>query len=102
VIELANAHLAQSTILGHLGETTATRASADEARQVISTAVDPSCVRLGLATVSLHIAEPSHRCPAQPAFSEQLSPKEIAVLRLMATPLSRSEISAHLECRSIR
>lgn len=87
-IELANAILVRSAILTRLGNVGAAREGAEEAATLISASVNAASLRRGLASVALRTAPPT--------ATERFTEKEAAVLRLMATPLSRSEISDHL------
>jgi len=59
-------------------------------------APDPGMARELLTTAQRRTAEGASRRRADPALVEQLSGKELEVLRLMSTKLSRREIAAHL------
>ena len=96
VIEVAHALMTQSEILGHLGNVKAARASVAEAGRVLGTAIDPSQARQLLAAAALPTADRPLDEVSEPGVGEELTNKELDVLRLMATPLSRSEIGAHM------
>ena len=99
-LEVANALLVRSEILRHLGDPEAARSSAAEASALLRDCPDP-----GLARELLAAAEdmspgsgsrPAGPDLAVPALPEQLTSKELELLRLLPTPLSRREISARL------
>jgi len=95
-LEVANALLARAEILQHLGDRDTAGACIEEARAVLRRCRDPGLTRQLLAAAE-HLADrrvSRHRATA--AFGEELTSKELEVLRLMATPLSRREIGAHL------
>jgi LuxR family transcriptional regulator, maltose regulon positive regulatory protein len=96
VIEVAHALMTKSEILGHLGNVKAARASVTEAGRVLGTAIDPSQARQLLAAAALPTADRPLDERSEPGVGEELTNKELDVLRLMATPLSRSEIGAQL------
>ena len=99
-LEVANALLVRSEILRHLGDPEAARSSAAEASALLRDCPDP-----GLARELLAAAEdmspgsrsrPAGQDLAVPALPEQLTSKELELLRLLPTPLSRREIGARL------
>ncbi len=96
VIEVAHALMTQSEILGHLGNVKAARASVAEAGRVLGTAIDPPQARQLLAAAALPTADRPLDEVSEHGVGEELTNKELDVLRLMATPLSRSEIGAHM------
>ena len=95
-LELANALLARAEILQHLGDRDTAGASVDEARAVLRHCRDPGLARQQLAAAEHLAGRRVSRHRATAAFGEELTSKELEVLRLLATPLSRREIGAHL------
>ena len=96
VLEVANALLAQAVILGNLGEHSEAEASRIEAARLLR-----RCADAGIAQRLLAAAEPSKGVAAaahnqQWAPGEELTSKELEVLRLLATRLSRREIGERL------
>ena len=99
-LEVANALLVRSEILRHLGEPEAARSSAAEASTLLRDCPDPGLAREVLAAPE-GMSPGSGSRPAgpdvpAPALPEQLTSKELELLRLLPTPLSRREISARL------
>ncbi len=95
-LELATALLTRADILHHLGDRDTARASVEEARAVLRHCRDPGLARQQLAAAEHLAGRRVSRHSARAAFGEELTSKELEVLRLLATPLSRREIGAHL------
>ena len=99
-LEVANALLVRSEILRHLGDPEAARSSAAEASALLRDCPDPGLARELLAAAE-DVSPGSRSRPAGqdlavPALPEQLTSKELELLRLLQTPLSRREIGARL------
>jgi LuxR family transcriptional regulator, maltose regulon positive regulatory protein len=99
-LEVANALLVRSEILRHLGDLEAARSSVAEASALLRDCPDP-----GLACELLAAAEgktpgrglrPAGQDVPVHTLPEQLTSKELELLRLLPTPLSRREIGARL------
>jgi LuxR family maltose regulon positive regulatory protein len=95
-IEVPNALLARAEILGHLGERLESAASRNEAATLLR-----RCTDAGTAQRLLSAAEPSKgvavtSCNEACAVGEEPTPKELEVLGLLATRLSRREIGQRL------
>jgi LuxR family maltose regulon positive regulatory protein len=96
VLEVANALLARSEILGHLGEHAAAAASRDEAAMLLRRATDAgSGGRLLSGSQCGAGVAVSARNQAF-AVGEELTAKELEVLGLLVTRLSRREIGQRL------
>lgn len=99
-LEVANALLVRSEILRHLGDPEAARSSAAEASALLRDCPDPGLARELLAAAEEESpgsrSRPAGQDRAVPALPEQLTSKELELLRLLQTPLSRREISARL------
>jgi LuxR family maltose regulon positive regulatory protein len=95
-LEMATALLTRADILHHLGDRDTARASVEEARAVLRHCRDPDRARQLLAGAEHPAGRGVSRKRATAAFGEELTSKELEVLRLLATPLSRREIGAHL------
>ena len=99
-LEVANALLVRSEILRHLGDPEAARSSAAEASALLRDCPDPGLARELLAAAEDESpgsrSRPAGQDLAVPALPEQLTSKELELLRLLQTPLSRREISARL------
>src|SRR5258708_31145768 len=95
-LEMATALLTRADILHHLGDRDTARASVEEARGVLRHCRDPDRARQLLAGAEHLAGRGVSRKRATAAFGEELTSKELEVLRLLATPLSRREIGAHL------
>jgi LuxR family transcriptional regulator, maltose regulon positive regulatory protein len=96
ILELANALLARAQILGHLGERPQAQASRNEAATMLR-----RCTDAGIAHRLLTAAEPPKGATATArhqgwTVGEELTSKELEVLGLLATPLSRREIGERL------
>jgi LuxR family maltose regulon positive regulatory protein len=96
VIEVAHALVTQSQVLGHLGDGDAAHTTVAEAGRVLQTAADPGQARELLAAASLTSTARPPRQAGAASPGQELSTKELDVLRLMATPLSRREIGTRL------
>jgi LuxR family maltose regulon positive regulatory protein len=96
ILEVANALLARAEILGHLGEHVQRQASCNEAAMLLRSCTDGGIVAKPLAAVQrgtrLGVGPRNQRDPV----AEQLTAKEHEVLGLLATKLSRREISQRL------
>jgi LuxR family maltose regulon positive regulatory protein len=95
-LELANALLVHANILGHLGEHSQSAASRNEAAMLLQRCTDAGIVA-GLLTASqrdegVEVCARNKAC----AFGEQLTAKELEVLGLLVTRLSRREIGQRL------
>ena len=99
-LEVANALLVRSEILRHLGDPEAARSSAAEASALLRDCPDPGFARELLAAAEDMSpgsrSRPAGQDLAVPALPEQLTSKELELLRLLPTPLSRREIGARL------
>ncbi len=95
-LEVANALLTRPEILQRLGDPERARNCTDEARSILEGCPDPRMAQELLTTAQRRTGEGASRRRADPALAEQLSGKEIEVLRLLSTRLSRREIAAHL------
>ena len=95
-LEVANALLTRAEILQHLGDRLTARASMEEARTVLRHCSDPGLAQQRLATTERRTGDGVSRRLGRPAFGEALTSKELEVLRLLPTPLSRREIGALL------
>ena len=95
-LEVANALLTRAEILHHLGDRQEARASLEEARMVLRDCRDPGLARQLLATVERATLDGGSLRSHRPALGEELTAKELEVLRLLRTPMSVREISAHL------
>lgn len=99
-LEVANALLVRSEILRHLGDPEAARSSVAEASALLRDCPDPGLARVLLAAAEGKTAGSGSRPAGQDAgvhaLPEQLTSKELELLRLLPTPLSRREISARL------
>jgi ATP/maltotriose-dependent transcriptional regulator MalT len=97
--QLAIAHglLAQAMLMRRRGRQTEARAHAREARQCLALCRDPGVLRELLAKTerSLQLTSNRSASPALPADGE-LSERELAVLRLMASELLQREIGDRL------
>lgn len=101
IVRRASTDLSLAYVLATCGDTlldlgdTAGAAFIAEARSVIDRCVDP-----GIAGRSLARAESRHRLaerrPAGPGLTEQLTARELAVLRFLPTQLSQRDISSEL------
>jgi LuxR family maltose regulon positive regulatory protein len=96
VIEVAHALVTQSQVLGHLGDGDAAHTTVAEAGRVLQTAADPGQARELLAAASLTSTARPPRQAGAASPGQELSTKELDVLRLMAMPLSRREIGTRL------
>ena len=95
-LEVADALLTRARILQDLGEQETAGASLEEARTVLRQCRDPGGAGPLLTAVQSRLARGTPRRPAPAVFGDQLTSKELEVLRLLATPLSRGEIGAQL------
>ncbi|HET9967923.1 MAG TPA: LuxR C-terminal-related transcriptional regulator [Streptosporangiaceae bacterium] len=99
-LEVANALLVRSEILRHLGESEAARSSVAEARALLRDCPDPGLaselLAAGAGKFSGSGSRPAGPDVPAPALPEQLTSKELQLLRLLPTSLSRREIGARL------
>ena len=86
---------AHTRLKGQLGDRSGAKGLLGEARQAISECVDPGVLPSLVATVErdLRLAP---RQPTQAIYAEDLSERELAVLRLLPSDLTQREISSHL------
>ena len=96
VLEVANALLARAEILGHLGEHATAAASRNEAAMLLRRCTDAGIVgRLLTASrrgAGVAVTARNQAC----ALGEELTAKELEVLGLLVTRLSRREIGQRL------
>ena len=95
-LEMADALLARARILQDLGDQETAGTSVREARMILGRCRDPGVAGQLLDSVEHRLVHGPPRRPAPAAFGEELTGKEVEVLRLLATPLSRGEIGAQL------
>lgn len=93
LLEVANALLIRGEILDHLGEHSQAEASVDEAATLLRRGADADVGARLLTARGVGPVVTSH--PQEPA-GEALTSKELDVLRLLATRLSRREIGERL------
>jgi LuxR family transcriptional regulator, maltose regulon positive regulatory protein len=96
ILEVAKALLVRAEIFEHLGEHQTAKAILEEVGTLVR-----GCADAGIASTLLASAEPSARVAVTSrnegvAVGEELTPKELGVLRLLATRLSRREIGQRL------
>ncbi|GFG49984.1 helix-turn-helix transcriptional regulator [Mycolicibacterium agri] len=95
ILEVAKAMLVNARILTDLGDQQTATASRSEARALLRTSADPATAeRLLIAQKRPATAAVNARDESGPV--EELTAKELEVLRLLATRLSRREIGARL------
>ena len=87
-------------LLRQLGHRKQARASVAEARAWLRDCPDPSVARHLLTAAESHVADaaapgPGHQAAAQ-WLAEELTSRELQLLRLLPAPMSRREISARL------
>jgi LuxR family maltose regulon positive regulatory protein len=92
---VANALLAQAQILRHSGDLQAARAAVSEAR-ILLRGADAGPARRLLATADLTAAQPLSHDQDRSVPVEELTAKELDLLRLLASRLSRREIGDRL------
>jgi LuxR family maltose regulon positive regulatory protein len=96
ILEVANALLARAEILEHLDDHHTAAASRTEAATLLRCHTDASTAQRLLAAAeppkAVAVTTRHQTCPPD----QELTPKELAVLRLMATRLSRREIGQRL------
>jgi LuxR family transcriptional regulator, maltose regulon positive regulatory protein len=95
-LEMAAALMTRADILEHLGDRDTARASVEEARAVLRHCRDPGLAWQLLAAAEHLAGRGVSRHRATAAFGEEVTSKELEVLGLLATPLSRREIGAQL------
>jgi LuxR family maltose regulon positive regulatory protein len=96
ILEVAKTLLVRADIFEHLGDHQSAKAILEEVGTLVR-----GCADAGIASTLLASAEPSEPLAVTSrhegcAVGEELSPKELEVLRLLATRLSRREIGARL------
>ena len=91
-IELGWSLMHLSRLRAARGDRAAARASLDEAGMRLSRAPDPGNLLDRLAEAERRIGKPSR----EPAAGEELSQRELDVLRLLATPMTQREIGREL------
>lgn len=95
-LEVADALLTHARILQDLGDEEMAGASVQEARTILRQCRDPGTAGPRLDSVERRLVHGASRRPAPAAFEKELTGKEVEVLQLLATPLSRGEIGAQL------
>jgi LuxR family maltose regulon positive regulatory protein len=96
LVELANALITRAEIAGRLGDVDAARASLTEAREVLRRCTDRGLARQLLANTELHTARWTAQREHGQVVGEPVTAKELEVLRLLATRMSRREIAERL------
>jgi LuxR family maltose regulon positive regulatory protein len=94
VLERAAAALAQARVLAALGRREAGRARLAHARELLATCADPGILARALGQAEHAPGLAAARAPA--AAGEELSDRELGVLRLLYSDLSLREIGAEL------
>ena len=95
-IEVANALLLRAVILDQLGDPQTARRCADQARKILADCPDTGrAQRLVLSTESITGVAASPQRPG-PGSVEELTTKELEIVRLLSGSLTRREIAAHL------
>jgi LuxR family transcriptional regulator, maltose regulon positive regulatory protein len=96
ILEVAKALLVRAEILEHLGDHQTATASRNEAGALLRRCVDRGISQTVLAAAApnpgVAVTARNEAC----ALAEELTPKELEVLRLLATRLSRREIGQRL------
>ena len=99
-LEIVHALLVHAETLMQLGDQTLAQASAAEARALLRDCPDPAIARQLLSAVEGHIrggtTHDTGPHAAAPKLVEELTSKELELLRLLPAPLSRREIGARL------
>jgi len=95
ILEIANALLARAEILRHVGQHGAAEASRNEAATMLKRCTD-AAVAERLLTGAQRSAPVMATPRNQGSVGEELTSKELEVLRLLATRLSRREIGERL------
>ena len=95
-LEMAAALLARARNLQDLGDEETAGTSVADARTILRQCRDPGVAGKLLDTAERRLVLGTPRRPAPAEFGEELTGKEVEILRLLATPLSRGEIGAQL------
>jgi LuxR family maltose regulon positive regulatory protein len=95
-LEVANALLTRAETLEHLGDRARARASVDEAAAALGGCRHPGVARQMLALRKRWTLDEGSRQRTKTAPGEELTNKELEVLRLLRTPMSLRDIGAHL------
>ena len=95
-LEVVNALVARSEVLRWLGDPKSAQDCTDEARSILEGCPDPGVARELIAAAPRRTGVDPLPGSAEPSPAEQLTSKELEVLRLLSTQLSRREIAAHL------
>ena len=96
LFELAGALITRAELAGRLGDADAARAVLTEAREVLQRSADRDLARQLLAKTEPHATSRPAEREHQQAVGEPVTAKELEVLRLLATPMSRREIADRL------
>ena len=95
-VEVASALLLRAAILDRLGEAATAGRCADEARELLAECPDPGMAQRLLLGTQHRPGGRSSREHADPELPEELTNRELQLLRLLTGNLNRREIAAHL------